>query len=401
MKTPLKPTLLILSAVLLAIASVAHWLWYPQGADSDYRDVYHMISSIQGYLTALVAAGVYTFQGKSNPPISKDIWIWLVCLIAPAGSVISAWFRFAFPDEIMLAVSMVFWLMTILALVKLLLSNPKRKARLAINKFKSWGGLSLISGVLGMSLVSTYSSVQIVMVKEVPALLHLGRGFLLQGFGLFLFLGAVFYFSVDSSTIKNSKNTKVNLVLENPIFGFFLISCSFLIEHWISTRLGFLLRAVCIALLLVYTAKISRLLDHRSWICSIVWMAAWLIPLGYIFPFINPNWRDAGLHIVFMAGFVIGFLALTIRMLLQDRPYLSDFDNFKVVGSFSSLLFIALIFRLSPEFFPISKPPIFMVASVGYILGVILWGCCIVSILWKSSQNTQTSNFQGGSGVNR
>lgn len=357
---------------MLACASVAHWLVVPETADSEYRNVYHMIASIQGFLTCLLVGFCFFLLPRFTVLSFPKTWIWLVGLIAPVGTVLSAWLRFAAPDEIMLAVAMVFWGISVLAL--LLFVYPLLRTRKTESNPVYWilMGSALLFGCLGTALVSTYSTIQIVTLREIQSILLLGRGYLLQGMFLMVFLAglpSVSSLNKPGAGVRHPDHPSVGFILTLVL----LFTVSIPIEIFISGRAGFGLRSALLVTALL-RAMPSKTSGNASFLLSIIRLSAWSIPVGYAIPVLAPDLRNAGLHIVFMTGFVMGFFAMIAFIGLALTPHLkSSCDRPRSAGWFPLLLVLATLIRIAADMVPADQLLWLRHSTIVFIGGILAW----------------------------
>ena len=357
---------------MLACASVAHWLVVPETADSDYRNVYHMIASIQGFLTCLLAAFCFFLLPRFTVLSFPKTWIWLVGFAAPVGTVLSAWLRFAAPDEIMLAVAMVFWGISVLALLIFVFPLLRTRKTESDPIYLILMGSALLFGCLGTVLVSTYSTIQIVTLREIQSILLLGRGYLLQGMFLMVFLaGLSFVFSLNKpgGEVRRPDHPTVGFILTLVL----LFTASIPIEIFVSSRTGFGLRSALLVTALLRTMP-SKTSGNASFLLSTIRLSAWSIPVGYAIPVLAPGLRDAGLHIVFMTGFVMGFFAMITCSLLALTPHLKPgCDRPRSAGWFPLLLILATLIRMAADMAPADQLLWLRHSTIVFIGAVLAW----------------------------
>ena len=85
---------------------------------------------------------------------------------------------------------------------------------------------------------------------------------------------------------------------------------------WITQQLDAWAIAVQLLAILLSSAKIWRLPRLAGWHRSLVWLSAWMLPLGYVVAALFPGHKKAGLHIVFIAGFAMMAFAVGLHVTL-------------------------------------------------------------------------------------
>ncbi len=394
MEKPINEKILFFLCGLLACLSVSHWLSFPKAVDSDYRNVYHMISTIQGFLTCLVAACCFYFVPRLTGSHPLRFRFILIGFTAPVGTTISAWLRFEVPDEIMLAVSMIFWILLLVTLLLIYypLLDSRNKTSVKLNKI--WLFSAVVFGIIGMILVSTYSSIQIVQLREIRWLLFLGRGFLLQGMFLSGYLAVIPILFSNKEPKNRTCNTR-----NTDNYGFHISAVLFLAlslpaEYWLSARIGFGLRALVVIILFCRMENLRRFPINRFMLYRVIWFSTWAIPLGYIIPMISNSMRDVGLHIVFITGFTIGFLAMILDGILEQysETWLY-YDRPRYIGTFSAVLVLSLIFRIIAEINTDTKIQCLSISAIIFITGVLLW-MYVLSRIFKAINRIIPSHSQ-------
>ncbi len=357
----------------LACVSVAHWLVTPSGVSGDYRNVYHMISGIQGFLSGLIIVSCFLFLPGKYGRRSPGKILWLAAFLTPVGTSAAAWFRFAVRDEIMLAISMVFW--TILVCSLLAYCYPLLKTRYAASARTSifWFCCALIFGGAGTCLVSTYSTINIVTVNDIPWILFLGRGYLLQGMFLSVFFAVVP--AVVNKLSNNSDNQPLHVF---NMLGALVLVLSIPVEFWISTRLGFALRVS--ALLLVFgNQKILKKpprIENR--LLLLIWLSIWTIPVGYMVPVIAPELRETGLHIVLITGITLGLLTIVLNSIQEHVR--SRVHPIPLLG-FLAAFIIAVIIRSCGELDTERQVLFLSISAFIFVFGIILWLVTVFDVL--------------------
>ena len=100
-----------------------------------------------------------------------------------------------------------------------------------------------------------------------------------------------------------------------------MLAASFWVEVYQSLRGGLALRALLVLILLLVSARLWRLPSLPGWHRWLVWVAAWLIPLGYVAAAVFPVQKKAGLHVVFIGGFALMALSVGLHVTLAHGGY--------------------------------------------------------------------------------
>jgi hypothetical protein len=384
-------------AGILACASVVHWLVVAFSPDTTHRHVYHMIASVQAFLTCLLAAFSFIWLQKAedNHGHIKHTLRCILAVLATVGTAVTAWLRYAVPREIMLAVSEISWL--ILALIIAYSVLPRihhlRKTKRWPDSF-IWLPAALIFGIAGAVLVSTYSSVLVVTGNKIWWLVFLGRGYLLQCMFLSVIIAVA---PVILPQILKPGGTKINrMPMGKPfhIICALILVLSIILELWVSYFAGMFVRALITYVTIVHTSRLWTLPRRNSPLSWCIWGSAWLLPCGYAVAALSPACRLVGLHIVFIGGFSLGSLSYALYRLIDGRDDLrGTIDRGLTVGSFSGFLVLALVLRsfsaatLEARIFSWGH------STLAYILGVLVWLYLVAKALYM--RNTQRKPTPG------
>ena len=96
---------------------------------------------------------------------------------------------------------------------------------------------------------------------------------------------------------------------------------SFFVEVVVSLRAAMLLRALLIAAVLVQGAGLSHPPSAPGWNRWLIWMAGWMLPLGYAVAALFPYQYKAGLHVSFIGGFATLALGVSTQVTLGHRGH--------------------------------------------------------------------------------
>jgi hypothetical protein len=91
---------------------------------------------------------------------------------------------------------------------------------------------------------------------------------------------------------------------------------SFPLEVVAGPRVGFGVRAVIAAAVLFGSGRIHRPPVLRGLHRWLMWLAAWLVPAAFVLGAIDPRFRGAALHVLFVGGFAQLTLAVSTHVVL-------------------------------------------------------------------------------------
>jgi len=362
--------------VALTWAGVSHWLLLALGVFTEYRSIFHAMAQIQGFMTCFVVGFLFTFIPRRTGTSPPSNWEMLVAVVAPVGTTVCAWLE-------LWPLSQLFWLGlmgTVIAFVFRRFRNA-RMARGGPGSFV-WVPVSLILGV-GAAILTGAAA----MAGPDYMWLHdLGRGLLLQGLltGLIIGIGGMLLpvitrgepFSAGSG---GHASRLLHLAASLVFVG------SFWVEFLVSVQLGFALRALVCAGALASSARNWRPPTLPGLHRRFVWLAAWMLPLGYAFVAALPQYRKVGLHIVFIGGFALLALSVAIHVvfahggradLLAGSP-----GRLKAFGAF---LLLALAARAAVDFDPMNFNRWLGLAASLFLSATVSWLALVLPTILRS-----------------
>jgi uncharacterized protein involved in response to NO len=280
----------------LAIAAVLPFPLRTAGGGS--LALFHSVAQILGFLTCFVVGFLFTFVPRRTGTPPPDAWEMTVAIAVPPVAVASAWIDTGQTPYFL-------WLG--LVVVVIAFTVGRMRVRAAVGRVPAvlvWVPLSLAAGAVGAALAAL---APFVAGGGAPAAWVIGRGLLVQGLvaGLVLGVGGLLVPQLtrgeepaeDADPARRRHRLVAHAVAAAVFFG------SFPLEVLATPRLGIALRALVAAAVLVAGAKVHRpptLAGLHRWL---VWLAAWLVPLGFLVAALFPRHRAAALHVVFVGGF--------------------------------------------------------------------------------------------------
>ncbi len=371
---------LFILAGFLAIASVFHWLVAALQPDIKPRPVYHMISSIQAFLTCMVAAFSFIWMKKNN---GRQSVLWVMTALVVSASVttaVTAWLRYAVKYEIMLGISEICWLILALGITFTAFANKSFPKYITTHESLIWLPVTLTFGICGAILVSTYSSIFVMSGNEIWWVLFLGRGFLLQCMMLSIIIAVVpVILPQAKSPDKIIHGHPATRRLPHFLYAV-LLALSIPVELWFPP-LGLGVRALLTYVLIIHATGLWRPYRRNSPLSWCVWSAAWLFPMGYAIAAI-PGARLIGLHLIFIGGFTLGPLAAALQWLLEDNEKIRRrIDRPLPIAFFAGFLMLSLLLRAINETTPEARIYSWGHSTMTYIAGVLIWMYLILAVL--------------------
>lgn len=305
----------------LAIAAVLPFV--SRGAGGGALGLFHPLAQIHGFLSCFLIGFLFTFLPRQTRTPAPDSWEMGAALALPTACVASAWVGRA-------ALAHGLWLVLAAIVVRFTIRRTGAVARPPFHAAFVWVPLSLLAGAAG-ALLSALAP--LVAASSAPAAWSLGRALLAQGFvtGLMLGVGGSLLPGLtrggDAGSARAPEPGRAPMLHGLAALAFF---GSFPIEALLDARLGMSLRAMAATGALALAAGLRRAPALPGFLRRLVWLAAWLVPLGYWLAALAPSLRTAALHVVFVGGFTLLTLAIAAHVvlsrggrapLLQESPW--------------------------------------------------------------------------------
>jgi uncharacterized protein involved in response to NO len=352
---------------LLGWAGVFHWLLLAVGAMESYRSIYHAMTQIQGFMTCFATGFLFTFipRRTRTPPPQK--WELAFALLAPPLTVFLAWHE-------AWAMSQLFWLALMVVVLRFAVTRFRRAPSAPpLPPSLIWVPLSLAMGMGGALLAGIAAS-------RGPSSMWLhdvGRGLVLQAMfsGLVMGVGGFLFGVVMHGAPPQSKSgrQKLEVAIHAALAALFLLS--FFAELLVSARLGFAARAAVALVVLVSAGKIHRPPSLAGLHRKLIWIAAWMLPLGYLAAALWPEYRKAALHAVFIGCFALMALCVSTHVTLSHTGRGEALVRSPLpVAAFGLALCAALIFRVLLDLFPFQFRLWLGLAASCFLLSTVAWG---------------------------
>jgi len=364
--------------VALAWAGVLHWLLHGLGLLPDYRPVFHSITQIQGFLMCFALGFLFTAIPRRTGTSPPAAWQMILAAASSAAIVVCAWLEW-------FGASQVFWMAIVITLIGFAVKRFRsgQATRRPPNSFV-WIPLSLATGIAGSLLIGLYG----VLGDEYYGLHELGRLLLLQGMFAGLIVGAggmvLPLLTHGEGPRDGEATTRDRLARLTHATAALLLAGSFWWEQAIDLQSGLAFRALLVGWLLVVVGGIWRKPSVPGWHRRLVWLSAWIIPLGYALAALFPAQKKAGLHVVFIGGFAMMALSVGLHVTLahgghqalaRGRPW--------QVPLYGGLLIVSGLLRAlvdfdAPRFFP------WLTASAGtFLVATLLWAGLALPRMWR------------------
>jgi uncharacterized protein involved in response to NO len=355
----------------LAWAGVLHWLLFSLGVLPHGHGSFHGLVQIQGFLMCFALGFLLTAIPRRTGTPGPSALQMALGLVCPVGFTVAAWYE-------RWALAQACWVALVLVLIGFVV--PRFRRATAVGRPPGsfvWVPLSLVMGLAGALLV-------LFVPPWHPAYLA-GRGLLLQGMflGLVVGVGAMLLPMITRGESTPPAPVSRSAVAGHAL-GAALLAGSLVLTAYVP-RPGFALTAVLALVLLVRGARIHRLPSLPGAHRWLVWLAAWMIPLGYLLAALAPGHWQAGLHVVFVGGFALMAFAVAVHVVLAhggDPARLHE-SPWQVVG-FGGLFLVALLARVAAQWQVEHFTTWLGVAAATFLLGTLLWATLLVPVLLRS-----------------
>ncbi len=321
-------------AVLLGWVGVAPWLLYDLGVVATYSCLFHGLVQMQAFMMAFALGFLLTAlprRTRSAAPAALEMAIGVACLAIVA--VAAAAERWAYAQ---LAYAVLFLLLLQFALRRFLGARAGRRppapfVLIPIGVAHGLGGAALIAtSTLATAPTWTLALGRLCVEQGVFLCFAVGIG----GLVLPLMAGKPPPPDLDGSP-RERLRAAVYATAGVMIF------LSLLLEQVGATRAGPLVRAAVVALGLGLAGAGRRPRKpglHRR----LVWLAAWLMPLGLAASGVLPDYRVPALHVLFIGGFSLMAFGVATHVVFGHL----DLEDF-AAGRPAAIVVLAVTFVLA------------------------------------------------------
>ena len=337
---------------LLAWAGVLPWLLFALGATPlyvpmleaiGYRAAFHPIAQVEGFLTCFAVGFLFTFVPRRTGTAPPAAWQMVLALAAPVAAVVFAWFEWWLAAQAA-------WL-ALLAVVVGFTARRIATGRRPIRPSFVWVVMGLAMGAAGSVLAGLGMA-----LEDAAFWLHLvGRGLLLQGLftGLVLGIGGLLLPAITRGVDVTAGHAPRAwaYALHAALAGVF--AATFFLEHLVSVQLAYALRAAISLAVVIGSLEALQPPAMPGLHRRVARWSVWMLPAGYLWVTVAPEYRRAGLHLVFLGCFTVLVLAVSTQVALSHggRPEPLRRAPWQLVVS-CALVGLALIGRVLLEVDP-------------------------------------------------
>jgi uncharacterized protein involved in response to NO len=360
--------------LLLAWAGVLHWLLLATGAISAYLSIFHSLTQVEGVLTSFAVGFLFTMIPRKTGTAPAARWQIATAALAPTAITICAWFE-------KWAVSQIAWLFLMGVCIEFAVRRFARRAPgTDIPDSFVWVVLAFAIAAAGSILTAVGAAAR----REELFWLHdVGRALVLQGMfsALVLGVGGMLFPLITRASAPLQGTVRGKLA--HAVAGLVFFS-SFWVEALWDQRLGFALRAAVALAVLLWSGRIYRLPTAPGLHRKMVWVAAWMMPLGFAFVAAFPELRRAGLHIVFIGSFALMALSVSVHVALAHGGAPEKLSRGSwPVWALGGLLAVALLLRLLVDLDPAHVYRWLGGAAAAFLIATACWAMAVAPRLLR------------------
>jgi uncharacterized protein involved in response to NO len=348
--------------------------------------VFHATAQIQGFLTCIAIGFLFTFipRRTGTPPPSRLEMI--AGAAAPVAATLAAWLgRLAFAQAAWLA-----GVALVAAFVGRRVFSPSGRTR--VPGVFVWVPGALLAAIAGAALVGI---VALLGPTEEPLLWQLGRGLLLQGFVTALVVGVGGTMIPTLTRGETAAGPTPTFLSRRSAQTVAVVTflASFPVEVYVGPRPGFALRALVAGGVLVAVARLWRPPTMPGLHRRLIWLAAWLLPVGYALVAAAPALRSAALHLVFIGSFTVMALSVSLHVALSHggRPERLA-DSPWPVWAMALLLAAAATFRLLVGIDTAHLKPWLGCAALCFLLATAGWAWLVLPATRAAGESGRSGN---------
>lgn len=360
--------------MVLAWAGVGQWLLLALGVTEEYRSIFHSMAQIQGFMTCFAIGFLFTFVPRRTGTPGPAAWQMGIALVAPVGVTLFAWLE-------QWAVSQTFWLALTVAVGSFVLRRMLSPGGQRLAPPFVWVPASLAVGAVG----SILTAIGATNADTLWWLHDVGRWLVLQCMisGLVLGVGATLLPTLlytGQPLLVSPESRARHVALQLGLFSLF--TASFFLEALVSARLGFAVRAAAALGVLAPIRLLWRPPAMPGFHRRLMWLAPWMLPLGYALGAALPEYRRIALHTVFIGCFALLVFAVSIHVSLSHggKPERLAGRPWQAVAV-AGLLGVALAFRAVLDLDQVRFNVWLGVAASCFLVATVCWALLVAPAL--------------------
>ncbi len=362
--------------LVLSWAGVGRWLAFAlTGRAEDYLPIFifHSMAQVQGFLLCFAFGFLFTMIPRrtgSAPPSAIEM---VLAVVAPVWTVAAAWAQGW-------ALSQAGWIVACVVLVSFVLRRFASSAsrRRPPTSFV-WIPVALLLGLVGSLMTGARGT----LGEDWMWLHNLGQVLVLQGVFLSLVLGVgglVFPMMTRGAAPSDATwSARDAAALGGHLLAAVLLVVSFVVQVQVSTVAGCALRAVVLAAVLLFGVELWRFPTVPGWNRRVVWLAGWMMPLGYALAALYPQYYQGALHVSLIGGFAMLTLAVSTHVVLGHGNR-SDVINGRPwqVATIALCLLAAMVARAEMAIDPMHRNHWMALAAMFFLAATVVWAVFLI-----------------------
>jgi uncharacterized protein involved in response to NO len=163
-----------------------------------------------------------------------------------------------------------------------------------------------------------------------------------------------------------------------------IVALSFWIEATSSLRSGLFVRATAILFVYLFALRLWKPPSRPGWNATAIWVAAWLVPGGYLLAAAFPSVAIAGLHVTFIGGFALLALLISTQVTLGHGGFVDlRLGRPWIVPALTLVMLTAIGFRTAMELDP-RRFFVWMAAGAfSFLCGALMWMLFVLPKLFR------------------
>jgi hypothetical protein len=349
--------------IVLAWAGVSHWTLVWLGLSGDASSAFHAIAQIDGFVWCFALGFLFTMLPRrtgSPPPSRVDLAAGVAVPLLAVGLARLGAF----------AASQSIWLGGCVLLLRFVSVRLLRGSRRAPAGFV-WIPLALLSGILGAVATAVGGAVDGLYEGH-----RLGKLLVTQGMAVGLVLGAgsvAIPLLTRGEGPPDAGDDAIPEIMGHAFAAFCLLG-SFVVEVFVDPASGHALRALTLVLMLTTIARAHRpptLPGCNRWL---VWVAAWMLPLGYLVAALHPGRPQLGLHLAFVGGLAPLALAVGLHATLAHGGQRERLGSWSLGALAPGLLLLsAVVLRSLAELDLAAWGSWLGLAAIAFLAATLAW----------------------------
>jgi len=355
--------------VLNGLIGVGYWALWSVGWIEESDAFFHSSLQVQGFLGCFVAGFLMTAMPRFLGTFSASRMELVISFLPAFFFTLLTVLNHRVPAQAAFLLMMASLIPFILRRVAGRTKNPPTSFLLI--------GFGLTHAILGTSLILWSDFGQ-----QSMTILGIGRQMLQLGFLLCLVLGIAGNLLPFLMGYSENRPTGSRAVLFHGLTGT-LIFASFLVEAQ-SPKAAFWMRAFVASIHLLWFGRIGRKVKAKSIYVYFFWISCWMILAGLWSLALFPNYRLAGLHLIFISGFSLMIFSFGLMVVMSHAGKAIQLTRrlipLQITGD---CVLLAAVCRYIADVDVLRHYPFWIHLSSGFwLVAALIWLVYTLPMLW-------------------